>query len=212
MGFQTFWQHPHFSSPNFLSLPMQMKKSASSRLLSACWLLALLLLTSTAFAQGQTTDKKPEDKSKRPSPPASVTATIKGVPVTIDYGRPSAKGRPVFGKLVPYGEVWRTGANEATTFKVDKAVLINGQALPAGQYALFTIPGPDEWTIIFNKNSKQWGAYDYKSSEDVLRVKVKPTKLTQPVEQFTITADPSGSVRLAWENTQAEFTVNGPAK
>jgi len=189
-----------------------MKKPALYRLLSACWLLALLLLAGPAFAQGQTTAKKPEDKSKRPSPPATVTATINGVPVTIDYSRPSTKGRPVFGKLVPFGEVWRTGANEATTIKVDKAALINGQTLPAGQYALFTIPGPDEWTIIFNREFKQWGAYEYKSGEDALRIKVKPTKLAKPVEQFLITADASGPIRLAWENTQAEFTISGAAK
>lgn len=189
-----------------------MKKPTYYRLFSACWLLVLVLLSGGAFAQDQMAGKKPEDKSKRPSPPATVSATINGVPVTIDYSRPHSKGRQVFGKLVPYSQVWRTGANEATTFKVEKAAIINGQTLPAGMYALFTIPGPDEWTIIFNREFKQWGAYEYKSGEDALRIKVKPTKLAQPVEQFTITADASGPVRMMWENTQAEFTVSGPAK
>jgi hypothetical protein len=174
------------------------------------------LLTCTAAAQAQTTTteptqtKKPEDKSKRPSPPAVVTTTVGGTTVTIDYSKPSLKGREAFGEkspLAPVGEVWRTGANEATTFTVSKAVKINGQALAAGTYGLFTIPGATEWTIIFNKTAKQWGAYEYKAADDVLRVKVKPTTLASPVEQFTITADKKGKVSLMWAKTEASFIV-----
>ena len=166
---------------------------------------AALLLAAPAQAQ----DKMPEDKSKRPSPPAEVKTTVKGTDVTIDYSRPSAKGRAVFGDktLVPYGEVWRTGANEATTFTVSKAVKINGQALPAGTYGLFTIPGATEWTIVFNKTAQQWGAFKYDATQDALRVQVKPKMLAAPVEQFTISADKAGKVALTWEKTEADFTV-----
>ncbi|MBC6611528.1 DUF2911 domain-containing protein [Hymenobacter sp. BT507] len=153
------------------------------------------------------TTKPAQDKSKRPSPPATASATVGGTKVMIDYSQPSVKGREIFGALEPYGKVWRTGANEATTFTVSKDVKINGQALPAGTYALFSIPGKDEWTIIFNKTAKQWGAFEYKESEDALRVKVKPTTLKQPVERFTITAANSGKVTMQWATTGVEFMV-----
>jgi hypothetical protein len=158
-----------------------------------------VLLTGSALAQG----KMPDDKSKRPSPPATVT----GSNFVIEYSRPSLKGRKAFGELEPYGKVWRTGANEATTFEAKKDLKINGQALPAGTYALFTIPGEQEWTIIFNKTAKQWGAFKYDEKQDALRVKVKPTKTAASVEQFTIAADKAGTVTLAWDTTQAAFTV-----
>ena len=167
---------------------------------------ALLLQTTAALAQGT----MPEDKSKRPSPPAEVKADVHGTDLTIDYSRPSLKGRAAFGaksELAPTGEVWRTGANEATTFTVSKAVKINGQPLAAGSYALFTIPGPQEWTIIFNKTAKQWGAFKYQDKDDALRVKVKPHALAAPVEQFTIEAANSGKVALRWEKTEADFMV-----
>lgn len=176
-----------------------MKTSSPKFLLLFVWV--MLLCTGSAVAQ---TTKAPEDKSKRPSPPATVT----GPNFTIEYSRPSLKGRKVFGELEPYGKVWRTGANEATTFEAKQAVKINGQALPAGKYALFTIPNEQEWTIIFNKTANQWGAYDYDEKQDALRVKVKPTKTAQPVEQFTITASKAGTVAMAWDTTQAAFTVS----
>ena len=167
---------------------------------------ALLFNTATAQAQGQ----MPEDKSKRPSPPAVVKTTVGSTDLTIDYSRPSLKNREAFGEkspLAPVGEVWRTGANEATTFTVSKPVKIEGQALPAGTYGLFTVPGANEWTIVFNKTAKQWGAFKYDAKEDALRVKVKPKTLGQPVEQFTITADKSGKVAMMWGKTEADFTV-----
>jgi len=167
---------------------------------------ALLFNASTALAQ----DKMPEDKSKRPSPPAVAKTMVGSTELTIDYSRPSLKGREAFGDktpLAPTGEVWRTGANEATTFTVSKAVKIEGQTLPAGTYGLFTIPGPTEWTIVFNKTAKQWGAFKYDAKEDALRVKVKPKTLASPTEQFTITADKSGKVAMMWEKTEADFMV-----
>lgn len=154
--------------------------------------------------------KMPEDKSKRPSPPAVAKATVGGTDVTIDYSRPSLKGRAAFGDkspLAPVGEVWRTGANEATTFTVSKPVRINGQALAAGTYGLFTIPGPGEWTVVFNKTAKQWGAFKYDAKEDALRVKVPAKQVAAPAEQFTINVDKSGKVAMLWGTTEADFMV-----
>jgi hypothetical protein len=178
-----------------------MKNSSAAFLLS---FLFAILLSATSFAQGT---KAPEDKSKRPSPPASTTAKVGGVTVTINYSRPSVKGRKVFGELEPYGSVWRTGANEATTFEVDKPVTINGQPLAAGKYALFTIPTATDWTIIFNKTADQWGAFKYDDKQDALRVQVTPKKTAKLTEQLLITADKSGKVTIAWENTAADFKV-----
>ncbi|TVT43397.1 DUF2911 domain-containing protein [Hymenobacter setariae] len=193
-----------------------MRFYSSQLLVAAITATALAFSAHSVQAQDQTPApatapaKMPEDKSKRPSPPAVVKTTVRGTDVTIDYSRPSLKGRAAFGEkspLAPNGEVWRTGANEATTFTVSKDVKIEGQALPAGTYSLFTIPGPSEWTIIFNKTAKQWGAYDYKAADDVLRVKVKPKAIATPVEQFTIMADKSGKVTMEWAKTAASFTV-----
>lgn len=152
-------------------------------------------------------DEPEEDKSQRPSPPASTTANVSGVNVTIDYSSPAVKGRTIWGDLIPYGKVDRTGANEATVFSVDKDVTVNGEPLPAGQYSLFTIPEKDEWTVIFNKEAEQWGAYDYKESEDALRIKVTPQMVEEFKErlQFKVSAD--GTVGYHWEKLTFSFTV-----
>jgi len=145
-------------------------------------------------------------QDKPSSPKAEETATLSGAKVKIVYFQPSARGRKIMGGLVPFGEVWRTGANDATTIEFDKAVKIEGKNLPAGKYALFTIPGENEWTIIFNKEHKQWGAYEYKDKEDALRVTVKPSKTASFVETFKITTA-DNKVTLAWENTSVSFNV-----
>ncbi len=102
--------------------------------------------------------------------------------------------------------MWRTGANEATTFEVNNDVTVEGKALPAGKYSLFTIPGQNEWTIIFNKEPKQWGAYKYDEKKDALRVTVKPKKAPKMTEQFTINVN-KGTVAMLWENAQVDFKV-----
>jgi len=107
--------------------------------------------------------------------------------VSVKYSRPNIKGRSISADLAPYGEVWRTGANDATVITFTDAVTLEGNPVSAGEYALFTIPGKEEWTIILNKETKQWGAYSYKQTEDVLRFKVKTAKLKDKVETFTIT-------------------------
>ncbi len=164
----------------------------------------LLLATASCTAQ-----EKKEDKSKRPSPPAKVSEKIaSGATVTIDYSQPSVKGRTIGKDLEPKdGAVWRTGANEATVFETDKAVTINGKALPAGKYSLFTISAPGEWTVIFNKTWNQWGAYDYKQADDILRVAAKATKATPFTEKFTIKLAKSGDVELLWGDHQVSFNV-----
>ncbi|MGI4886134.1 MAG: DUF2911 domain-containing protein [Janthinobacterium lividum] len=164
------------------------------------------LLFVAAAAQAQDT-KPPEDKSKRPSPPATATAVVHGTTVTIDYSRPSLKGRKAFGELEPYGKVWRTGANEATTFAVDKPVKIEGKTLPAGKYGLFTIPTATTWTVIFSKVPNQWGAFKYNAADDALRVSVPAKKTAAPVEVFDITVDKAGKVAMQWDNTEVDFTV-----
>ncbi len=185
-----------------------MKKLLSISLISAACLLQV-----SVFAQNDTNskmeNKMPEDKSKRPSPPATVTQkTDDGVTVTIDYSQPSVKGRTIGKDLEPIdGKVWRTGANEATTFTVDQDVSIEGKPLPAGKYALFTIHNGNEWTIIFNKVANQWGAFKYDAKEDALRVNVPSEKADAFTEKMTFTVDEDGTVNLLWGNLKAEFNV-----
>jgi len=125
--------------------------------------------------------------------------------VTVKYSRPNTKGRKIFGELEPYGSVWRTGANNATVITFTEDVTFEGQPVPAGEYALFTIPGKNEWTIILNKDTKQWGAYEYKEAEDFLRVKVKPVTAKEKTESFTIefanVYPTTAQLQLSWDNT-----------
>jgi len=147
------------------------------------------------------------DKSKRPSPPAIVTETISsGAVITIDYSQPSVKGRKIGADLATYGKVWRTGANEATAIEISKDVKVEGQALPAGKYGLYSIPGETEWVIIFNKTWKQWGT-NYKEEDDALRVKVKPGKSAEFAEKMAFAVNKSGKVSLMWGDVQVDFNV-----
>ena len=140
------------------------------------------------------------------SPKETVNAKIGGVETEIVYCRPSARGRKMIGEKEPYGKVWRTGANAATTIEFDKPVKVEGKDVPAGKYSLFTIPGENEWTIILNEEAKQWGAYKYNEKDDLLRVKVKPTKAPSFVETFNIALG-KDEVQLKWENTAVAFKV-----
>lgn len=166
-------------------------------------LLLAVACTSMLFACSQ------DDKSKRPSPPAQAKETLaSGAVVTIDYSQPSVKGRTIGKDLEPKtGQVWRTGANEATTFEVSQAVKVEGKNLPAGKYALFTIATDGEWTVIFNKTAKQWGAFEYKEADDALRVKVKPAKAPQFAEKMTFNVNKDGTVTLLWGDHKVDFKV-----
>lgn len=147
-----------------------------------------------------------EAQKKTKSPAAKAEGQVGEATITIDYFQPSARGRKIMGGLVPYGQVWRTGANNATVFTVDKDVKIEGQDLPAGKYSLFTIPDKDEWTIIFNEKADQWGAFNYNPEDDVLRVKVPAEQTGEFIETFNIDVE-NNQVVLGWENTQVKFDV-----
>ena len=169
------------------------------KMVSLFLLFAAIVSTTQSCAQD-------EDKSKRPSPPATFTASNNGLNIKIDYSQPAVKGRTIGKDIAPYGEVWRTGANEATTFEVNRDVTVEGKSLPAGKYALFTIPGENEWTLIFNKQAAQWGAYKYDQSQDALRVNVKPTKAPAATERMTF-AQKGNNIALLWGDTQVNFAV-----
>lgn len=149
----------------------------------------LLTMIVTVFANAQ---------DKKASPAETAKGSINGAEIAINYGSPSVRGREIWGKLVPFGEVWRAGANEATTFETSKMIAIAGQKLAPGKYSLFIIPEKDKATVIFNSEYKQWGAYDYDKSKDVLRVEVKPQAKPESTEKmlFTVNKD---NVTLSWE-------------
>lgn len=169
------------------------------------FLLAALLLSTFSVSQAQ---KFPElDKS-----PADISYLWKDKkPVAkVIYSRPQKKGRVIFGELEPYGTVWRTGANECTEIKFYSNVKIDGKDLKAGTYSLFTIPEKDKWTIIFNSQLDEWGAYSYDKAKDVLRAEVKPQTLPTEMEVFTITfkdTDTGGNLILAWDKTLVELPI-----
>lgn len=154
-----------------------------------------------------------QDESKRPSPAAQAQCKFSdGKTITVDYSSPRVRGRKIFGGLVPYGEVWRTGANQATTFATNENLItVKGTNMPAGSYTIFTVPDPDKWTLIINKHTGEAGIpYKYES-EELARVPMSVTKLPSPVENFTIAFDHTGgscTMLMSWENTQAslEFT------
>lgn len=148
-------------------------------------------------------------------PAASPACTLKQhvglTDITVEYSRPSVKGRDIFGGLIPFGQVWRTGANQATKVIFSTPVKLNGTEIPAGTYALMTIPGKDEWTVIINKGSEQWGAYKYDEKADVARIKAKPIGIDRSIEAFTINIDPvndeTASLNLLWDKTKVPVEV-----
>jgi hypothetical protein len=197
----------------------------------ALMLLVLFGAGQYAFAQA------PAVRLPRPSQKASVMQTIGVTDITITYSRPGVKGRKIWGDppagaptgtatlddastrakdapIVPYGHVWRAGANEATVFTVTDDVLINGQKLPAGSYSLHTIPGQQEWTIIFNREADQWGSFNYDEKKDALRVKVKPEWVADNQEwllySIPVVTPNSAQVNLRWEKVNVPFTVEVP--
>jgi hypothetical protein len=165
----------------------------------------VLLIAAMAIAQ-----QPPQDKSKRPSPPGTAEVTLKNKKITIDYSRPSLKGRKVGQELAPYGKVWRTGANEATALNTEIDLNIGGAKVPAGKYTLYTLPSEGTWKLIINKQTGQWGT-QYDESQDVARVDMKKTALPQSVEQFTISFDKkndnTANLNLDWENTRVSVEI-----
>ena len=150
-------------------------------------------------------------RQNRVSPHETVELTLNGKKITISYGRPYLKGRKaVGGSLVPYGQVWRTGADEATKLTTDADLMIGNLLVPKGSYSLFTLPSESGWKLIVNKTADQWGAFNYDQKQDLGRVDMKVGKTAAPVEQFTITLAKAGSgavLKMAWENTSASVDL-----
>src|SRR5438874_175290 len=168
--------------------------------------LILLTLATITFAQEE------KDKTKRPSPPAQTACKFSdGKTITVDYSSPRAKGRKIFGELVPYGQVWRTGANEATTFVTTAGISADGRDVPAGNYTIFTVPEQNKWTLIVNKKTGEWGIpYKYES-EELVRIPMSVSKTSAPVENFTIRFDQGDNactLNISWEETQASVKLS----
>jgi Protein of unknown function (DUF2911) len=159
------------------------------------------LFTMTCFAQ-----------MSRPSPAESASCDLGGgKTIKTDYSSPRMKGRKIYGGLVPFGQVWRTGANEATTFVTSSDVMVGGKSVPAGSYTLFTVPTADKWTLIINKKTGEWGIpYKYESDE-LARVDMSVSKLPSPMENFTISYAKSGTgctMQIDWETTRASVDIS----
>ena len=163
-----------------------------------------LLLAPAAHAQTRLT-------LPQPSPAVQLREAFSTSFVELNYSRPSLKSRTAFGGLVPYDQVWRTGANTVTKIRFGEAVTLGGQPVPAGTYALLTIPGKANWTIILNRDTAQWGAYEYKQSLDVLRVSAKAAKLPTPQESMSLSLEnlrpAAADLTLAWERTQVSLPL-----
>lgn len=170
-------------------------------------LLFLLLAVAAPAAAQQQPPLSPRDTARM---------EVQGARVFVDYGRPSMRGRAIMGGLVPWGKVWRTGANEATHLSTDADLQLGGVHLPKGTYTLFTLPSPDGWLLIVNRQTGQWGTR-YDPAQDVARIPMRSTRLEEPVETFTILLEPgkagSGELALLWENTRVSVPlVVGHAK
>src|SRR5467141_721674 len=151
------------------------------------------------------------DKAARPSPAAKASCALAdGKTIAVDYSSPRAKGRKIFGGLVPYGEVWRAGANEATTFVTTTDLMVGSSHVPAGNYTIFAIPNKDKWTLIISKKTGEWGTAYPGPSEDLARIDMKVSALPSAVENFTIAFDKTASgctLRMDWEATRASVEI-----
>jgi hypothetical protein len=164
---------------------------------AALALAAFVLAVPLAAERGEDTNRKSKN--------GLASGSIDGVAVTIEYGRPNVKDREIWGALVPWGKVWRTGADEATTISFDADVSVEGQPLAAGTYGLFTVPGEKSWTVVFNSVADQWGTYQYDAAKDVLRVDVAPTE-AEPTETLTFEVGDK-EVVFRWEQLALAFSV-----
>jgi hypothetical protein len=166
-------------------------------------ILAFLLVSFSSIAQ--------QIQMPQASPSSKIIQKVGLTDVTVDFSRPSTKGRKIFGELVPFGEVWRTGANGATILNFSTEVSISGTKVPAGSYALYSIPGKTTWTMILSKNTKLWGAIGYDSKDDLLRFTATPAKTSRMYDSFEISfaklTDSSADLSIKWEQTRVEFTI-----
>ena len=171
--------------------------------IGSVWIAALTFASVTLLAQ--------QDKASRPSPPAKAECKLSnGKTITVDYSSPRAKGRKIFGALVPYGQVWRAGANEATSFVTTGDISVGGKTVPAGKYTIFAIPGEEKWSLVISKKTGEWGTAYPGPENDLARIDMKVSKTSAPVENFTTAFDQSGNgctMRMEWENTRASVEV-----
>ncbi|MBR9774405.1 MAG: DUF2911 domain-containing protein [Cytophagales bacterium] len=167
-----------------------------------CLMVLFTIVNMNAFSQ---------IKMPQASPSSKVSQQVGLTTIHLDYSRPGKKGRKIFGELVPFGKVWRTGANNPTTLEFDIDIKVNGLPLKAGKYAMYTIPEKKSWTIIFSNNTELWGAMGYDPSDDALRINVPVTKLKSPVESmqisFTELTDSGAQLNIAWDKTSVGFTI-----
>ena len=166
-----------------------------------------LLVTMAPIARAESPLLAPAPAVPPTNPQASVLQFIGPTQVEVAFSRPGVKGRKIFGALVPYEHVWRTGADNATRIRFSTPVKLGGVDVPAGTYELFTIPRPNEWTVILQKIQQQWGSYSYDSTHDVARVNVKATRLAEPAETFTISFDDlapnAATLNIVWDHTRS---------
>ena len=185
------------------------------RVLALCtvllWSLAALAVAARG-QMGQMGNMGQMDKNQRKSPPAKAECSLPGgKAITVDYSSPRMRGRKIYGGLVPYGQVWRAGANEATTFVTNADLVVGGKAVPAGSYTLFAIPGQDKWTLIISKKTGEWGIPYPGAADDFARVDMQVASLPVPVENFTIAFDQNDAgclMRLDWETTSASVRIS----
>ncbi len=162
------------------------------------WLFYLLSVALTSLMSAQNNPK---------SPAKTLEATINGIHVKVTYHSPAVRDRDIWGALVPYDKIWRTGANDATVITLSADAKIHGKAVAAGSYSLFTIPSKDKWTLILNSDTKQWGAYKYDMANDVLRVDVTPVKSDSFNENMSF-EHMDNKIAISWENLIVPFTVS----
>jgi hypothetical protein len=177
------------------------------------WLVALAVAGYSQMGQmGHMGQMNQMDKSRRPSPPAKAECNLPGgKTITVDYSSPRMRGRKIYGGLVPYGQVWRAGANEATTFVTNADFVVSGKTVPAGSYTLFAIPDRDKWMLIISKKTGEWGIPYPGAGDDLLRVDMQVGSLPAPVENFTIALDQNDGgclMRLDWETTRASVQIS----
>lgn len=178
-------------------------------MMKSIYLSLVLFLISGIFG----TTMAQEALKPRPSPMYMSTMKYDDTYIKVTYGRPHKKGRDIFGGLVPYDKVWRTGANEATEITVTDDIYFNGNLLPSGTYSLYTIPGKEKWTIIVNAAQGQWGAYEYDESKDVLRTEVPSATIDEVYEPFTIEfeqEEDQAQLLMIWDQTKVSIPISFP--
>src|SRR5262245_31174317 len=172
----------------------------------------LVSFSAFSFASGLQAQEAKKIDFPLPSSSATVKERVGVTDVSVEYSRPGVKERKIFGGLVPYGSVWRTGANAATKITFSTDVKLGGTAVPAGSYALFTIPGETEWTLILSKVTEEWGSYSYNQKDDQARVKAKPVVMAEPLETMTISVQDiragKANLVIAWDKTKVPVEID----